>query len=95
METYIASKDELYNTIQDAVRRTVSELLPDLIKKSTQKKYLTKREVMQLLNVSAPTLQRMRDERRISFIQDGRSILYPYADLIAYLESKHIKVIGE
>jgi len=93
MPIEIPTTTELENTIENAVRRALSKVIPELLSNTTSKKYLTKKEAIQLLNVSAPTLQRMRNERRIPFIQDGRKILYPYADLIAYLESKQIKVI--
>ena len=95
MPIEIPTTTELENTIENAVRRALTKVIPELLSNTTSKKYLTKKEAIQLLNVSSPTLQRMRDERRISFIQDGRKILYPYAGIVAYLESHHIKVVGE
>ncbi len=92
MNTYITTKEELKELIQDATRAAFLNAIPELLK-DAKPKYLNRSQVLKMLNVSMPTLQRMRNERRIPFIQDGRKILYPYADLIAYLESKQIKVI--
>lgn len=93
MNTYISSKEELKELIQQATTTALLNAVPELLK-GNKPKYLNKRETMQLLCVSAPTLQRMRDERRIPFVQDGRKILYPYDGLIEYMEAHQIRVKG-
>ena len=94
MNTYITTKEELKELIQDATRAAFLNAIPELLK-DAKPKYLNRSQVLKMLNVSMPTLQRMRNERRIPFIQDGRKILYPYDGLISYMEAHHIKVVGE
>jgi len=94
MNTYITTKEELKELIQDATRVAFLNAIPELLK-DTKPKYLNRAQVLKMLNVSMPTLQRLRNARRIPFIQIDRKILYPYAGIVAYLESHHIKVVGE
>lgn len=94
MPIQVHTADELEITIHNEIKKTLEQLLPEYLSKQqkpTFKPFLNRKEVLDLLNVSAPTLQRMRNERRIPFVQDGRKILYPYEGIMQYMERHHIK----
>jgi hypothetical protein len=93
MNTYISSKSELAELISIAVEKTTRRLIPELIRKATDKKYLTKEEVKDLTGWSDRTLQHLRDSRQIPFSKHGKKILYPYEGLMQFLEECKIKTI--
>lgn len=66
--SFLTALDELSATIQQALQNRTLHL--------NGKKYLTNREVCQLLRISSRTLQNWRDTRKISFIQLRGKILY-------------------
>jgi excisionase family DNA binding protein len=93
MNAYISSKSELNEVVTLAVERTVRNLIPELIRKATDKKYLTKEEVKDLTGWSDRTLQHLRDSRQIPFVKHGKKILYPYEGFMQFLEECKIKTI--
>ena len=66
--TFFTTLDELSNTIQQALQIRTPHLYGE--------KYLTNREVCQLLRISSRTLQNWRDTGKIPFIKLKRKILY-------------------
>lgn len=66
--TFFTILDELSNTIQQALQNRTPHL--------NGEKYLTNREVCQLLRISSRTLQNWRDTGKIPFIKLERKILY-------------------
>ena len=66
--TFFTTLDELSNTIQQALQNRTPHL--------NGEKYLTNREVCQLLRISSRTLQNWRDTGKIPFIKLKRKILY-------------------
>ena len=58
---------------------------------TTAECYLSVSETLQILKVSKKTLQKLRDQRHIGFVQFGRSILFPQAEIEAFLKRNHIK----
>jgi hypothetical protein len=93
MQTYIATRNELDSAISEAVERTVRTLVPELIRKATNKEFLTKEEIKELTGWSDRTLQNLRDRRQIPYTQHGKKILYPYDGLMEFFEKSHIKPI--
>lgn len=90
METYIASKEELNETVSEAVKELFNQELPSIIRKATRKDWLNTNELMELTGWSRRTIQYLRDERRIPFSQEGRRILYPTEGIEEYLRSNQI-----
>lgn len=66
--------DELSATIQQALENRTPHL--------NGEKYLTNREVCQLLRISSRTLQNWRDTGKISFIRLRVKILYRELDIV-------------
>ena len=57
------------------------------------KRYLKEKEVAAITGFSVYTLQRMRFEHKgINYIKLGRAIRYTMEDVLAYMESHHVKV---
>lgn len=66
--SFFTALDELSATIQQALQNRTPHL--------NGEKYLTNREVCQLLRISSRTLQNWRDTGKIPFIRLKRKILY-------------------
>ena len=66
--SFFTALDELSNAIQQALQNRTPHL--------NGEKYLTNREVCQLLHISSRTLQNWRDTGKIPFIKLKRKILY-------------------
>ena len=74
--TFFKALDELSNTIQQALKTRTPHL--------NGEKYLTNREVCQLLRISPRTLQKWRDTGKIKFIRLNGKILYKETDITYY-----------
>lgn len=68
ISTFFTALDELTTTIQQTLQNRTPHL--------NGEKYLTNREVCQLLRISARTLQTWRDTGKIQFIRLNGKILY-------------------
>jgi excisionase family DNA binding protein len=55
---------------------------------------LTIAEAAKLLGVSASTMRRLQQERRIPFFKVGRCVRFAKTDLVAYLAKRRIEAIG-
>lgn len=93
MQAYIPSRNELEELIHSAVKSTIREMVPSLLREATQKEYLTKDEVMKLTGFSSRKLQYLRDTRQIPYNQHGRKIVYPYEGVKQFLEINKIKPV--
>lgn len=91
MQTYIPTKEELKETVHEAVRELFKKELPSIIRKASRKEWLTTAELMELMGCSRRTIQYLRDEKRIPFSQEGHRILYPTDGIEAYLEANLIE----
>ena len=87
MNVYIPNKIELESIIRDAVKETLEQALPTLVKESTTKQYLTREEVKELTGFNDRRLQYLRDTDKIKYSQDGRKILYLRESLSEYIDS--------
>lgn len=81
----------LVRRVASAVVDALDERLPRLVRKATEKPYLTREAVKGLTGWSDRTLQHLRDTRQIPFIQDGRKILYPTQDFYEFLEERRVQ----
>lgn len=78
MVSFFTALDELSATIQQALQNRTPNL--------NGEKYLTNREVCQLLRISSRTLQNWRDTEKIPFIKLKGKIMYKEAELLEWLE---------
>lgn len=80
--SFLTALDELSATIQQALQNRAPHL--------DGEKYLTKREVCQLLRISSRTLQNWRETGKIPFIKLKGKILYPHSEILKLLKnSRH------
>ena len=56
-----------------------------------KEEFLTSSQVQSMLNVCPKTLQNYRDKRKISFIQQGRKIIYKRSDIEQFLNGGYIE----
>ena len=91
MSTIVTDADQIKSLIQEAVREAVESELPALVRKATQKQWLTRDELQELTGWSYRTIQHLRDSRQIPFSQHGRKILYPAAGIERFLKEHKIK----
>lgn len=73
MVSFFTALDELSATIQQALQDRIPHL--------NGEKYLTNREVCQLLRISSRTLQNWRDTGKIPFIKLKGKILYRKSEI--------------
>lgn len=90
MNTYIASKEELTEIIQHALKELFEQQPPTLLRKANRKPWMNTNELMELTGWSRRTIQYLRDKQRILFSREGRGILYPTEGIEAYLQSNQI-----
>lgn len=76
--TFFTTLEELSNTIQQALQNRTPHL--------NGEKYLTNREVCQLLHISSRTLQNWRDTGKIAFIRLKGKILHRKSEIVRLLE---------
>lgn len=74
MVSFFATLDELTAIIQQALQNRTPHL--------NGEKYLTNREVCQLLRISSRTLQNWRDTGKISFVKLKGKMLYKESELL-------------
>jgi len=76
--------EDLKTLIQETVQRTISQTLQ---KKELEKIY-SKKEAAEYLNVSQPTIDRWRDQKRINYSKIGGKVTFTETDLIEALQKK-------
>lgn len=75
--SFLTALDELSATIKQALQNRTPHL--------NGEKYLTNREVCQLLRISSRTLQNWRDTGKIPFIRLKGKILYKESEILSSL----------
>lgn len=84
MNIYIPT-DDLEKIVHKAVEKAVNESLPSAIRKGTRKQWLKTSEVMEILQLSRRSIQKLRDTGRLPFTQNRRTVRYSIDDVEAYL----------
>jgi len=92
MKVVVTTQEELEELINKSIERAFKKLMPTAIRLAKQKEWLTTDEVMKLLSISRRHIQYLRDNRRIIFHQEGRTIRYHIDDLNEYMKKNRIKV---
>jgi len=75
---FFTAMDELLNTIRQALKNRTPHL--------NGEKFLSNRDVCQMLHISSRTLQDWRDTGKIPFIQIKGKILYKQSEVLKWLE---------
>lgn len=81
---------DLEDLINQAVNTAIQPHLSKLTSLQPSLKVYTTEDVQQMLGVSRRHLQTLRDERRISFIQSGRVILFTADDLLNFFATNKV-----
>lgn len=79
INSFFTGLDELLDTIGQALKNRTPHL--------NGEKFLSNRDVCQMLHVSSRTLQDWRDTGKIPFIQIKGKILYKQSDILKWLEN--------
>ena len=90
MELIITHPKKIQELVDAAVSKAVSEVLPRVYRQIYKKPVYTNDEICKLLDVSKRHLQYLRDTEQISYIQNGRKILYRAEDLEAFFNNNEI-----
>ncbi len=91
MQAYIPTKEELEQIISQVTKRTVLEVLPEVIREATRKEWLTTDEVMEVLQCSRRHVQYLRDSEQLAYSQNGRTIRYHINDVDAFFNDSRIE----
>ena len=84
------SREALQADIADAVASAIETRLPDIVRRATQKPYLTKRELMDLTGWSARQVEYKKSKRELPFVRRGRTVLFPTEEVYAYLKEGYV-----
>lgn len=87
----IATNDQLNKAIQLAVETAVVNLVPELIRRVSQKEYMSISETCDLLSCTRRHLQHLRNTGRINYIKRGKKIYFRKTDVDKYLNSHLIE----
>lgn len=88
----VLTLDDVRRAAAEAVRAEMLAVMPEAVRRAMLPATLTGPEVERLAGFSARKLQRLRDARTIPFMQDGRSIVYPTSDLLAWLDERRVSL---
>lgn len=90
-EQFIASKEEFQNTVESTFEKLLSEKLPHLIRKATEKKYFTINEACEMLDCSRRHLLYLRNSGQINYIKNGKKIYFRREDLEDFFDENYIE----
>ena len=85
IHSFFTGMDELSETITRALKNRTPHL--------NGEKFLTRKEVCELLHVSPRTLQEWRNRGKIPFIQLRGKILYKQSEILNVLGDKYLPLI--
>ncbi|KAA6330487.1 hypothetical protein EZS27_020812 [termite gut metagenome] len=80
INSFFSVLDELLNTVQQALKNRTPHL--------NGEKFLSNRDVCQMLHISSRTLQDWRDTEKIPFIQIRGKILYKESKIVKLLKKE-------
>ncbi|MFL5730211.1 MAG: helix-turn-helix domain-containing protein [Cytophagaceae bacterium] len=91
MEIMILAKENFEDLLQrlQRIEKQLSVLSKSPLPASEE--YFNNKEFIKFCKISLRTAQKLRDEKRISFIQVGKKILYRKSDVLSFLNSQLIK----
>ena len=86
----VTDRAQLKELIETVVREVSKDTIPEIVKKATEKPWLTKEELMELTGWSSRTLQNLRSTNKLPHSKHGRKILYPRQGVMEFLEDHAI-----
>jgi hypothetical protein len=86
----ILPQDKFESLVERSVQQALKKALPDVIKRASLPKFLSTKQLSRLASWSQGKIHYMRQEGRIKYIQEGRSIVYPTEWILDYLEAHSI-----
>ena len=92
---YFPSKDEFEDTIERKFEKILSDKLPALIRKATQKQYFTISDACELLSCSRRHLLYLRQSGQINFVKNGKKIFFKREDLEAFFDDNYIETVKD
>jgi len=90
MSVIVMEPEELERLVSEAVDRTVSERVPEIVKRITEDTWMTTEDVENEFKLTRPQQAHYRDTRQLSFTKHKRKIFYKRADLVDFMEENHI-----
>lgn len=90
-EIIVSEKRELEQLMREAFREEAKAIVPEIVRKATEKPYLTKEELMELTGWSERTIQSLRSNKQIPYSKHGYKILYPRQGIMDWLEANSIQ----
>lgn len=81
---------QLQGLVRTCVEEALSEALPEAIRRAMEKPLMTKTEVMQLTGWSSRKIEYLKAERKVTFIRQGRTVLFPREELMAFLDEGRV-----
>lgn len=91
----LINQNQIEKILRDIIRDELERALPDLVRESTSKEFLTIDETVELTGFSKRHLQYLRDEKKIPYHKHGKKILYRRSDVLKFLQDNHVKARGE
>jgi excisionase family DNA binding protein len=89
------TREEYEEDLKRAVQEAVADLLPALIQRALLGPYLTPKKVCELTGWSPRKLAYLREQRRIPYRQEGRSILFKTDDVLAFIETGSVPATNQ
>lgn len=86
----VFNKKDLEKVVESSVQHALKRMLPTILRRADLPKYLTTSELSRLAGWSKGKISYMRKEKRIKYIQEGRSIIYPTEWILEYLDKHKI-----
>lgn len=84
------NKEDFRTLVQEIVTDAVNKAAHQTFNRPQAKPVYTINEVTELFGVSKRHLQYLRDSNQISFIQNGRTILFRHEDLNDFFEANYV-----
>jgi excisionase family DNA binding protein len=88
---YFPSQAEFEDIIERKFEKILSDKLPALIRKATQKQYFTISDACELLSCSRRHLLYLRQSGQINIVKNGKKIFFKREDLEAFFDDNYIE----
>jgi len=92
---YFPSQAEFEDIIELKFERILSDKLPALIRKATQKQYFTISDACELLSCSRRHLLYLRQSGQINFVKNGKKIFFKREDLEAFFDDNYTETVKD
>jgi excisionase family DNA binding protein len=90
----LINQQEISEILRVIIRDELRRSLPELIRESTSKEFLTIDETVQMTGFSKRHLQYLRDQKTLPYHKHGKKILYRRSDVLQFLKDNHVKARG-